>query len=155
MSTRAFPPVFGHTVRPLVGLTEAECFALAHAARRPSGAWWVQRDEDDRSHADITLISGDDGSDEAVPDEGALAFVLRREDGAVRLSRGRGEACTDLGAHTDVHAAMAAVRGALGVAAAAARWIEGGCRVASSAPRALRDPDVVVARSRDDGTRSA
>lgn len=145
MHVRAFPPAPGRDA-PIgrasllgAGLTEAECFA---AARGLPGAWWVQRDEDDRGHAGIGLVPDDGG-----PDDGAPTFLLRREDGPVRLACEHGGLYADLGAHPDPGAALGAVRRVLDAVAAATAACRGaGARPARPVPRPLRDPDAAAWR---------
>ena len=148
MHMRAFPPAAAHgasigRVALLgAGLTEAECFAAARAARGLPGAWWVQRDEDDRGHASLGLVPDDEG-----PDDGVPTFLLWREDGPVCLACEQGGFHADLGAHPDLDAALGVVRRVLDAVAAATAACRGaGARPASPGPRPLRDPDAVTWR---------
>lgn len=152
MHMRAFPPAPGRDA-PVgrvsllgPGLTEAECFAAARAARGLPGAWWVQRDEDDRGHASLGLLPDDGG-----PGDGAPTFLLWREDGPVRLACEHGGFYADLGAHPDLDAALGAVRRVLDAVAAAAVAVSAACRLgralpAASGSRPLRDPDAAAWR---------
>lgn len=148
MHMRAFPPATGRDA-PVgrvclfgAGLTEAECFAAARAARGLPGAWWVQRDEDDRGHASLGLVPDDAG-----PDGGVPTFLLWREDGPVRVACEHGGLYADLGAHPDLGAALGVVRRVLDAVAAATAACRGaGARPVSPAPRPLRDPDATAWR---------
>ena len=103
MNTNTIPPPLGGS--PYVGLTDAECFALARTASHLPGAWYVQRDEDDQGHASVGLVPDDGGTDDSVP-----VFLLWREDGLLRLSCGQGELYADFGIQVDVQAAIDAIR---------------------------------------------
>lgn len=103
MNTNTIPPPLGGS--PYVGLTDAECFALARTASHLPGAWYVQRDEDDQGHASVGLVPDDGGTDDSSP-----VFLLWREDGPLRLSCGQGELYADLGIQVDVQAAIDAIR---------------------------------------------
>lgn len=101
-----------------VGLTDAECFAIARATACLPGSWCVQRDEDDQEHASISLVPNDGGTDDETP-----VFLLWREDGLLRLGYGQGEFYAGLGIHADANTLMEAVRRHLEGAAAFERWI--------------------------------
>ena len=151
MHMRAFPPASGHRASTGgvlfgAGLTEAECFTAARAARGLPGTWWVQRDEDDRSYVSLGLLADDGSRDAGVP-----TFLLWREDGSVRLACEHDGFYADFGTHPDLDAAMGAVRCALDAMADAAAAMAAACRLGEArpavfGPRPLRDPDAATWR---------
>lgn len=118
MNMRTNPVALSRSAGPYVGLTDAECFAIARSAGHLPGRWWVQHDEDDQEHASISLVPNDCGVD-----DGAPVFLLWRECGALQLGCGQGDLYADLGTHADVEAIMDVIRRLLEGAAVFERWI--------------------------------
>ena len=118
MNTNTTPLPLGGS--PYVGLTDAECFALARTASHLPGAWYVQRDEDDQGHASVGLVPDDGGTDDSIP-----VFLLWREDGPLRLGCGQGELYADLGIQIDVQAAIEAIRRILEGVIQVGQWVGG------------------------------
>ena len=106
MDAITLPPLPNDQASPHAGLTKAECLGIAQAADRLPGTWWVQCDKDDCGHVSVGLMPDDDGADDDV----APTFLLWRQEGRLGLGCGRGELYADLGVHSDVQAAMDAVR---------------------------------------------